>query len=266
VPFTPTHALAAIPLNWLWSRNATFSSLVIGTMVPDWPLYVPLSPTYGVTHSLPGLFSSCLPIGFALAVFFHLALKRALFELLPDGLKGRVFRYVDVPSILQPATLLGIAIAVVTGAASHIVWDAFTHGGAWGVALIPELNQTIISAGGVDLPAYMVLQHGFTLLSAPLFVLIFLAWYRRSEVRAIPAARLAPPAQRLWQVILLGVPAALMTVTTVYMLSAVSLRSGIYLLVYGVTRTGLVLLILLVAFAFFFAMTGRGREAVESSP
>jgi len=264
MPFTPTHALAAIPLNRLWPRNATFSALVIGSMVPDWPLYVPLSPTYDVTHSLAGLFTSCLPIGFALALVFHIALKRSLFELLPDGLKARVMHYVDAPSILQPATLLTIAVAVLIGAASHVAWDAFTHRGAWGVALIPQLNDTLLSPGGVNLPGYVVLQHGFTLLGAPVFVLVYCAWYRKAEALAIPAPQLSPAAQRGWQVILLGIPAGLMIETTVKTLSAASLRGGIYELVQGVTRTGLVLLVLLALFAVFFALSGRRREALEA--
>jgi hypothetical protein len=262
MPFTVTHTLAALPVASLWSRHGTFSALVIGTMVPDWPLYVPVSPAYEVTHSFSGLFTSCLPIGFVLAVFYHLALKEALFELLPRALKARVLRYVDGPSVMRVATLLGIAVAVLIGAATHLVWDAFTHRGAWGVELIPQLYEAFIRIGHFNMPGYRLLQHGFTLLGFPVFLAAFYIWYRKAELRTVPSARLSPLSRWAWLAIFILTPASLMLATAVQMYSAGSPGIAIYLLIQGVTRTGFAILVLLSCYALFFALVNRDGKPV----
>ena len=34
-----------------------------------------------------------------------------------------------------------LALAIVFGSITHIVWDAFTHEGEWGMELVPWLNS-----------------------------------------------------------------------------------------------------------------------------
>jgi hypothetical protein len=261
MPFTPTHTLAALPIAWLWSRHGTFSALVIGTMVPDWPLYVPIGPVYQLTHSLRGLFTACLPIGFALAILYHLGLKQALFQLLPAGLRARLSPYVDVPSILRPATLLAIAAAVLIGAASHIVWDAFTHYGAWGVRLVPMLSDTLFRAGNLDIPIYMALQHGCTLVGFPVFLLAVYVWYRRTDAGLVPAPVLSPWVTLAWRAAFVAIPAGSMFQTVLGIAPFFPSRDAIYLLIHGVTRTGFIILVLLACYGLFFALAGRDDRA-----
>ena len=85
MPFTPTHMLAGLPVAAVWRGPGIGSALIIGTMIPDWPLYIPLGPAYEVTHSFQGVFTASLPLGLAVVLLFQYILKRPLYELLPLG-------------------------------------------------------------------------------------------------------------------------------------------------------------------------------------
>jgi hypothetical protein len=63
VPFTPTHIAAILPVAAAAPRPFPFSALVVGSMIPDLPLFVTLPVTYATTHSITGLFLACLPLG-----------------------------------------------------------------------------------------------------------------------------------------------------------------------------------------------------------
>ena len=81
MPLTPTHILAILPIAAVKHLSLPFSALVIGSMIPDFPLFVPLSPDYGTTHSVPGLLTACLPLGLGCFLVFQLLMKRPLFAL-----------------------------------------------------------------------------------------------------------------------------------------------------------------------------------------
>lgn len=265
MPFTPVHALAAVPLSRLWSRPGSFSALVIGSMVPDWPLFVPLGPQYATTHSVSGLFIACLPLGLGIAFFYHVALKQPLYELLPEPLRARLARYLAAPPIGRAETLPVLAAAVLLGSASHIVWDAFTHRGAWGVALVPPLADVWVRTGTLDVAGYSVLQLGFSLLGLLLLFLLVVRWYRRADPVAVAPSPLARPLRVSWVLLFLLVPAALlgdMLIEAFRVVSLQELRAVLYL---GVTRAGFALLLLLVAYALYFAVAGKHRTAAASA-
>lgn len=54
MPFTPTHVLAILPVAAVKRFPLPFSALVIGSMIPDLPLFLPWSPGYDQTHSVAG--------------------------------------------------------------------------------------------------------------------------------------------------------------------------------------------------------------------
>jgi hypothetical protein len=200
---------------------------------------------------------ACLPLGLALTAAFHGLLKRALFDLLPRGLRARVVRQVDAPIVWRPQTGFLVAFAVLLGAATHLVWDAFTHRGAWGVALVPGLGQSWLSIGDLAIAGYAVLQHGSSLLGLPLLLLVFVSWYRKAPIAPVPPLRISPAAQRTWRFLLVAAPTLWMLTTVVKCLMSASIQIAIYRLVEGVTQTGLVILLSCVVYAMYFAMTSR---------
>lgn len=261
VPFTPTHTLAAVPLGLLWSRPGVFSSLAIGCMVPDWPLYVPGGPPYDLTHSFAGILIACLPLGLGLALLYQAVLKRPLFELLPAPLGRRLARFLDGPNLARPGTLLAIAAAVALGAMTHVVWDAFTHRGAWGVALLPQLGEPLLTVSGVRIPGYAALQHGCTLFGLPLALLLFARWYRRAEQKPLPATVLTPGSRLFWTAILTLLPVLILGVMVIELLVPQLTPRGVFItLVRGVTRAGLAMLASIALYGAFFHLV-RGRQA-----
>jgi hypothetical protein len=219
--------------------------MVIGTMVPDWPLYVPFGPEYDITHSLGGLFYACLPLGLALAVFFQLALKRPMLELLPVYLRERLVRFLAQPTGLSASVLLTMSIAVLAGAATHVLWDSFTHRGTWAVQSFPALNEVALTIGSLRFRTYMALQHGSTLVGFPLFLLLAWWWCRKAEKQPSPLPEMSARAILFWRVLLLAIPAVFGVHIVWQLFDVSSTRSIFRVLYFGVTRCGLLLMIAL---------------------
>src|SRR3954471_14155787 len=125
MPFTPTHVLAILPIAAIKRLPLPFSALVIGSMIPDLPLFSPLPPGYGVTHSATGLATACLPPGLACFLLFQLVMKRPLFALLPAALRRRCATLVPRRPALHPGSIAWASLAVVIGASTHVFWDSF---------------------------------------------------------------------------------------------------------------------------------------------
>ncbi len=173
MPFTPTHALAVLPV----SRWLPLSALVVGSMIPDLPLYFDFGVSYDHMHSFTGLVTACVPLGVLAWVLFHLLVKRPVVELCPDGVRERLAAIVTRRPRLDGAGWAAVMASVWLGALTHVVWDAFTHAGRWGVQAVPFLGASL-SIGGVAVPGYAVFQHGASLVGLPL-----LAWLIGRAIR-----------------------------------------------------------------------------------
>lgn len=179
MPFTPTHVLAILPVAAIKRQPLPFSALVIGSMIPDLPLFLPWSPGYGATHSAPGLVTACLPLGLACFLLFQLAIKRPLFAMLPAAVQSRCVSLMVPRLALRPGLIAWACLAVVVGASTHVFWDSFTHRGRWGTHLVHALYETVPIVGGYAIPGYKLLQYGSTLIRLPCLALLLGAWLYR---------------------------------------------------------------------------------------
>lgn len=156
MPLTPAHA-AAWPLSRLLP-SLPLDALVIGTMTPDFEYLMQLAPRGRIAHSPLGLLVFCLPVGVAVWAVYRHVVRPALLTLFPNGLKaGLTARHGSLPSVVA---------AVLIGAASHSLWDSFTHFHGWGVRQVPALLTMVHVVGRVYLPLYRILQHTSTLVGA----------------------------------------------------------------------------------------------------
>lgn len=105
-------------------RFAVPSALVIGSVAPDLWYFVPFV-SRDATHSAAALVWFCLPIGLVVYAVFHLLAKRPLLALLPPALSGRLASF-TAPA-LPAAPWNAVVVSLLTGALTHIVWDALTH-------------------------------------------------------------------------------------------------------------------------------------------
>ncbi len=156
MPFTPSHIAAVLPIAWC-SRRLPFSALAIGSMIPDLPLFFPIS-DYWQTHNPALVLQTCLPLGLAAFVLFHLFLKAPLESLFPRFVQERIAPYAHARLPLSWSYWLCVVIAIVIGAYTHIYWDSFTHKGRWGTQTFPALNG-VVDIGLRKLPLFKFLQH-----------------------------------------------------------------------------------------------------------
>ncbi len=175
MPFTLSHIAAVLPLR---SRFLMPSALVVGSTVPDVPLFVPLSdrPT---THSPLGLVTWDLALGLAVLAVFHLVLKRPLVALCPGALRDRLDPVAG--GLTWKKGLPAAVPSLLLGAVTHLAWDAFTHLTGPGIKAFPELTTVV---GG--LAVYRWAQYGSGV-AGGLAVAVWAVWWTR-RARRVPSA------------------------------------------------------------------------------
>ena len=181
MPFTISHAAAVLPLK---NSRLPLAALMIGSMSPDFAYFLPFEMlTRLSTHSLRGILFFCLPVGMVVWLLFVRVLERPTIQLLPDAWRDRVPR--SDPHFSLSA--LGFAgIAVILGAVTHIVWDAFTHASTPVTHAFPVLDMEVFSVYGHSIPMFFVLQ----CLSSVIGLLALAIWALRLR-HSVPRAQTA---------------------------------------------------------------------------
>lgn len=178
MPFTVSHAAAVLPLHrWL---KLPLTALMVGSMAPDFGYFVSHRADRGLTHGFSGLFLFCLPVGLAVWLFYVALLEKAAITLLPDRWHTR-FAHTDA---LTPGLIARAGAAIVLGAMTHVIWDAFTHRGTFVTDAILALRGP--TPGFSWMPIYHVL-HG---VSTAIGLVVLAFWARnlhrqpaRSQIR-----------------------------------------------------------------------------------
>jgi hypothetical protein len=182
MPFTLTHVAAILPVAWLAPGRVSLSGLAIGAMVSDIPVFFPGLLSYDATHSMVGILTHCVPIGACLFFLFHFVLKRPLIRLLPHGMSSRLRATVNLPVDIDTMSLVIMIICIAFGSLTHIVWDAFTHVGRWGVQIFPQLNELAWNLFGRPIRWFEVLQHGSSALLLPPLMIAAIQWIYRQPL------------------------------------------------------------------------------------
>jgi hypothetical protein len=191
MPFTVSHIAAVLPGYRPLTRAHVFTAAVIGSMVPDFGMLLPGTVARWQTHSLPALITFCLPVGVIAYWLTLLLIRPAILEVLPDAAYLRLRAAHPPASILQLRAWLYAAAALLLGAATHLIWDAFTHENARGVRMFPMLTDYGPEMGGHSLHLYRWLQYGSSLIGLALVVTALILWLRHAP------APLEPPARRV---------------------------------------------------------------------
>ena len=154
---------------------------MIGSMAPDFGYFYSYEASRALTHSFLGLIIFALPVGLLVWLFFVKILEKTTITLLPDAWHARFAR----TEAMSPALMARACVAIVVGATTHILWDAFTHQGTFATAALPFLTAT--TPGFAWLPLYHFL-HG---LSSVVGLVILWMWAR--HLRRQPAKLLIRP-------------------------------------------------------------------------
>jgi hypothetical protein len=150
-------------------------------MVPDFGLLLPGSPARFHTHSLPGLFSYCLPMGLAAYALTLALIKPAVMEIVPDGAYARL-RAADAaaPPMMSLRSWFYAALAILLGAVTHLLWDTFTHENAAGVRMFPVLNEFAPELDGHTLQLYRWAQYGSSIIGLVIVIVAVVLWLRHT--------------------------------------------------------------------------------------
>ncbi|MFI8356309.1 DUF4184 family protein [Streptomyces cyaneofuscatus] len=193
MPFTLSHAAAVLPVV---RRNGTArwglypSALIAGSFAPDVTYFadtvIPGAMRFGdFTHTFLGVVTVNVLIA-AVLVAVWAALREPLVALLPVRVRGRVHALVRGQRwnrrTFGPAAWMWFVRSAALGAATHVVWDAFTHHSRWGTELL-HLDRSV---GGF--PLYQFAQYGSSALA-----LVVLGWFlltalRRTVATPVPEA------------------------------------------------------------------------------
>lgn len=169
MPFTVSHAAAVLPLQRFGKRTLPLSALMVGSMAPDFGYFFWHEASRQLTHSFLSVVLFSLPMGLLVWVFYVLVLEKATITLLPDRWHTRFAR--------TPAITLSLAVraavAIMLGAVTHIIWDAFTHRATFATDAFPALLGS--TPGFSWLPIYHLL-HG---ISSVVGLVILSVWARR---------------------------------------------------------------------------------------
>ncbi|AMR32538.1 hypothetical protein A0256_14455 [Mucilaginibacter sp. PAMC 26640] len=171
MPFTFSHPAIILPFRNLPKRWVSLTGLIIGSMVPDFEYFIRMRVKSIYSHTWPGLFWFDLPLGLVIIFVYQILIKDRVILHLPVVLNRRFSRFRGVDkqgSFLQYFTI--VALSILIGAASHILWDGFTHPNGYFVTVVPVLSTTI-QLGGHQLMVYKVIQHGSSIIGAIVIVL-----------------------------------------------------------------------------------------------
>lgn len=207
MPFTFAHPAAVIPLRQYLCAPGAVSACVIGSMAPDFVYWLPLPIYRETSHTIPALFTFCLPVGFIVFWLYHTLINPPLLALLPHAITVRL------PPI-QPLSWHGrhialVLFAVLLGAATHIAWDACTHYNTPVTRLLPVLEAPLLTGNGYVVRVYKVLQHGSTIVGFGVLASFGWRWYQRTPPRRNLDGEALPARQKVALVACLCVPSVI---------------------------------------------------------
>jgi Domain of unknown function (DUF4184) len=209
MPFTFAHPAAAVPLRRPLGRYGALSALVIGSLSPDIAYFLPLSVAHSESHSLIGLLLFCLPVSLISYALFHLLLKGPLLGLLPDfalrRLGAHTLRFQTFPRVSWAAVI----VSSLSGGATHLLWDSFTHETGSAVMALPLFRVTLFEIGGNPIHVYKLLQHASTCVGLALLCLWTWRWLKQTRERPVFLPVMLSRAQRLLAITAIAcIPAA----------------------------------------------------------
>ncbi len=185
MPFTPAHIAAVLPVAEPLRRRAphALTALVIGSMAPDIPYYLPIPYDRAESHALHNAWGWTALLSLVVWVLWTSLLAPPVRDLSPGWVRARRG---PVPRRLRLLDLPVAYAASVAGILTHLLWDSFTHSDGWFVR-----HHGSLSIRYGSWPLYQDLQ----LASSPVGCIIVAAYavvfLLTREPRTVPAPRAA---------------------------------------------------------------------------
>jgi hypothetical protein len=158
MPFTFSHPAAVLPLGFLPRRFISMTGLIAGSMAPDFEYFLRMRSLSFYSHTWLGILWFDLPLTIFLAFIFHQLVRNKLIDNSPLFITRRlvVYKSFDWKKHFM-ANFLVVIVSIIIGAASHILWDRFTHEGKIFIHVIDQVENDFIIAG-YSFSRYRMLQ------------------------------------------------------------------------------------------------------------
>jgi len=164
---------------------AVWSALIIGSMTPDLPYFLPRHALEGRTHSLISVIWFNLPAGIVAYLVWEHWLRGAATFLLPRDIRRRLPSRSTPPSVSFSLVMANLVLGCLT----HIGWDACTHGHGALVRAWPVMRHVLWDAWGYRVRTFKLLQHASTLGGGA----VLCVWIQH-KLRTMPPAASDPAA------------------------------------------------------------------------
>ncbi|WP_191838225.1 DUF4184 family protein [Catellatospora chokoriensis] len=179
MPFTAGHPAAVLPLV---RSGLPGSALVIGTVTPDLPMMLPIPEVVHFAHTPLGLGTVDLALGTIVFLLWQVFFAPAVRAIAPRALAARL--PADVPRglafhVADRGRAARVLVAVLIGAATHLIWDGVTHDWMWGPQYVPWL-----AARHGSLLGWEWVQRFSDVAGTAIVVGWLIAWWRRTPERA----------------------------------------------------------------------------------
>jgi hypothetical protein len=158
MPFTFSHPAIVLPLNHLSKKWVSLTALVVGAMTPDFEYFIRMRSESRYSHTWLGLLWFDLPLGLLIMLTYNTLIKNKLIDHLPGYFNTRLSPLKNKQKLGFYRRWFVIAISILIGGASHIIWDGFTHYSGYFVQRIPLLTEWI-SLGNHGIHVFNLLQH-----------------------------------------------------------------------------------------------------------
>jgi hypothetical protein len=189
VPFTFSHPAAVVPLNYISKRWLSLTALIVGSIIPDFEYFIRMRVSSVYSHTWAGLFWYDLPLGLFVLLVYTRLIKDNLITHLPSGINARFSQHQNSKHDYDLLYFVIAIVSILIGAASHILWDSFTHPAGYFVKHHHILKHKVLIANH-SVAFYNMLQH--TSSAIGVLVLIY-ATYKmpKGERTNVDARRIA---------------------------------------------------------------------------
>jgi hypothetical protein len=180
MPLTLSHPAAVLPLRRL---GLPMTSMVIGSMVLDIPLYLGSRRGYDIAHSPLGVPTVDIVGALVVLAIWFAGLRDPLVDLAPSAIRNRLApraRLTRRQWLLAP-------VGALIGAITHVAWDSFTHYDRWGSDHVVWLQQDHLGLAGLKWAQY----------TSGVLGLAVVGWFAIAHLRSLPVLDVPRPARVL---------------------------------------------------------------------
>jgi hypothetical protein len=177
VPYTFAHPAAVLPLRRFCPELGVFAALIVGSVTPDLGYFVGDTELAFQAHSAVGLLTHCLPLGilsYVLAFILYVPMTRLLPS--PHRQALQAIKPFSLPT--SPKRVAILALALILGAATHNVWDAFTHRTSALARHWPLLRLPVFNIDRTTFVVADVLQHISSVFGLAVLAVMYARWLR----------------------------------------------------------------------------------------